>query len=91
MPLYRYACEDGHEFTELREIAKRDESISCPICGKRGSRVFSANVALDFVEWTGIAKMKLAGSDQNIFYKKFDWNPPPEIVKRHLKGVPVIK
>lgn len=90
MPIYRYICKNGHEFTELRTISERNNQINCPFCGEPGSRIFSGQVALDFVEWTGIAKMKLAGSDESVFYKKFDWNPPKELVAKHLKGVEII-
>lgn len=33
MPLYRYKCNNcGHDFTRLRKIKERRESIPCPEC-----------------------------------------------------------
>jgi putative FmdB family regulatory protein len=49
MPIYEYACPEGHDrFEKLSPMAK-GEAASCPICGKSSPRVvsmFSARVAV---------------------------------------------
>ena len=42
MPMFKYACECGTEYSEL---AKPNEEITCPSCGKRNSPSIPTGVA----------------------------------------------
>jgi len=38
MPIYVYRCLEGHQTDEVRAIANRDRSTTCPTCGKKAGR-----------------------------------------------------
>lgn len=44
MPLYEYACPDGHHTDHFIRAADRNEPQPCRACGQEAKRVFSANV-----------------------------------------------
>lgn len=39
MPLYEYACEDGHTAERLRPYEQRDTEAPCPTCQKPTHRL----------------------------------------------------
>lgn len=42
MPLYEYKCDKCEKvFSELRNMAEREDPIECPECGGKGKIMFS--------------------------------------------------
>jgi putative FmdB family regulatory protein len=39
MPIYEYACSDGHISDVIRSIARRDEAVACLTCGAETTRL----------------------------------------------------
>ena len=53
MPLYDWACRNGHKFEVKASIAERDEPVDCPECGDEDTRrVFLGAPIIPWAPWT---------------------------------------
>ena len=45
MPIYTYACKNGHEFDRMLKFSEIDKRVRCPECKTAGKRKFVQDFA----------------------------------------------
>lgn len=82
MPFYDFVCEGGHVTEARREVDRRDDPLSCPLCARKTIR--------------GVADFAISGQHDGVSFYEFErnaWNlatgkdhKTPREMERDLKA-----